>query len=127
MLNHSLKYMRLFEKAQEGSADVFTRAVKNFSFAAQRFDSLSVPLLKIFSLLPVVYKFLRSLTSDGDQEDQAWACNMLSRLTGVGAFHDIMCCALAADACLVGHNMIRLDDTAENNSILKASEAFFLT
>ena len=123
MLQTSHKYSHLFRGLQKpGSADCFTREVRNFSFAAQRFDSLAVPLLKIVHMLPVVYRFLAKLTEVGDGPDQKWAVTMLQRLTGVAAYHDIVRAALAADAMVIGHRMIRMDDAAENNPINKASE-----
>lgn len=122
MLQSSDKYSRLFLECSR-DAEGFARQVQNFSFALQRMDSLSLPLLKIFYLLPAVYKFLTSLTAQGDLDDQRWAIALLTRLTGTSAYMSIMRAALAADAMLVGLRFLRWDDVAESNPVLKASEA----
>ena len=122
MLQSSDKYSRLFLECSRDT-EGFARQVQNFSFALQRMDSLSLPLLKIFHLLPAVYKFLTSLTAQGDSDDQRWAIALLTRLTGTSAYMSIMRAALAADAMLVGLRFLRWDDVAESNPVLKASEA----
>lgn len=124
MLDTSPKYSKMFVDAQRrGLAKPFIREINNFSFALQRFDSLSVPLWKVISMLPAVYRFLASLTLEGDAVDQRWATALICRLTGPTAYRSIIGAALAADAVLVGHKMIRWDDVAESNAILKGSEA----
>ena len=124
MLQTSHKYSGIFRGLQKaGSADCFTKEIRNFAFAAQRFDSLAIPLLKLVHMLPAVYRFLSKSTVVGDDADQKWAVAMIGRLTGVKAYHDIVRAALAADAMVIGHRMIRMDDASENNPINKASEA----
>jgi hypothetical protein len=122
MLQTSRKYGLLFEHAQ---SDEFSKAIRNFSFAMQRMDSLSVPLLKIFHTLPAVLKFLCSLTKQGDREDQKWAIAHLSRLTGPDAYYNILFAALASDAFLLANRLIRMDDVAESTAVLKGSQAGF--
>ena len=127
-LQTSLKYSRLFQDVQRTcqSKDKFEKVVRNFSFAAQRFDSLALPLMKVVHLLPVVYKFLTRLTDVGDLDDQKWACSLLSRLTGPEAYRNILRAALASDAMLVGHSFIRFEDAAEGNPLLKGAEALHI-
>ena len=124
-LQSSDKYSRLFIDCQRDPRCVhrFSKIVKNFSFALQRFDSLSVPLFKLLQMLPTILKFLSKLTELGDPDDQKWSIAMLTRLTGEGAYESFIATALCADAMLIGHRMIRQDDRDENNPIMKASEA----
>ena len=119
MLQTSRKYGLIFEQSQSAE---FSKAIRNFSFAMQRMDSLSVPLLKIFVTLPSVLTFLCRLTRDGDRDDQKWAVAHLSRLTGPGAFYSIILAALASDAVLLANRLIRFDDAAESTAALKAGE-----
>ena len=125
MLQTSHKYSRLLQDIQARSltTERFSKVVQNFSFAAQRFDSLALPLLKIVHTLPVVYKFLIQLTSEGDATDQQWACSLIERLTGPQAYRSMIRAAMAADALLVGHAFIRVEDLSESNPMLKGTEA----
>jgi len=102
----------------------FSKAVRNFSFALQRWDSLSMPLLKIFQLLPAVINFLQTLTSKGDRDDGIWARSILQKLTGPNAFMDLVSAAMATDAMLIGQELLRKDDKEESSIFMKASEAF---
>lgn len=101
----------------------FGKALKSFSFALQRFDSLSQPLALIFSLLPEVIHFLGDLTRKGDVDDGKWARRVLTKLMGAGSWKDIMTAALAADCLLVTQKFLRLEDKAEAECYIKAKEA----
>jgi hypothetical protein len=62
MVSNSRKYSLLWEESQRdlqevGSLDVFSRTLRNLSYAEQRFDSRSQPLFVIFSMLPVAVLF----------------------------------------------------------------------
>ena len=101
----------------------FSKALKNFSFAAQRFNSLTDPLFKIFHLLPEVLAFLSELTRKGDADDAKWATHVLQSVTGKRAWFRIMVAAMAGDAMMLCHKFIRKDDSASTEVYFKASEA----
>lgn len=114
----------MFEKEQKKNpGQSFHSALKNFSFAMQRFNSLSGPLMKIIALLPIVFKFLANLTSKGDTEDKAWARGLLAAMTGPTSYDKLVTAAMVADAMLIGNVFLRQDDAADSNAFIKASEA----
>ena len=85
----------------------FSKALKNFSFAAQRFNSLTDPLFKIFHLLPEVLAFLSELTRKGDADDAKWATHVLQSVTGKRAWFRIMVAAMAGDAMMLCHKFAK--------------------
>ncbi|CAE7296558.1 unnamed protein product, partial [Symbiodinium sp. CCMP2456] len=89
MLKNSAKYSKIFVQAQLREADNFRKAIKNFSFAMQRFDSLSEPLHRIFLLLPQVLVFLGELSRVGDRTDAQWARSLLRSLTGPESYSKV--------------------------------------
>lgn len=93
------------------------------SFALQRFDSLSEPLLKVFLYFPSVLRFLGALTRDGDAEDARWSRRLLSQVTGLQGFRKLMTAAMAADALLMAQRFLRQDDRADTEVYLKLGEA----
>lgn len=123
-LRNSAKYKAVWKKAQvlDGSLK-FAKAIKNFGFAMQRFDSLSNPLSKIFELLPEVFAFVCEISRVGDREDSKWACEVLAKISGPGSWQRIMVAALAADALLVLQRHLRMDDKGEGEVYIKAMEA----
>ena len=71
---YSLIFQRLQGKAKAADGTGFCKVIKNLSFADQRFDSRSRPLLRLFELLPVAIETLAALTGEeGDVQDRAWA------------------------------------------------------
>ena len=103
---NSHKYSRIFAEVQINDSVKFSKALKNFSLAAQRFNSLSDPLFKIFHLLPNVLKFLTELTEKGDVEDARWATQLLLAVTGKRAWFKIMVAAMAGDAMMLCQKFI---------------------
>ena len=93
------------------------------SFALQRFDSLSEPLLKIFVTFPNVLAFLGALTREGDVDDARWSRALLKQLTGEGAYKRVMTAALASDALLCAQQFLRRDDKGDSEVYCKAAEA----
>ena len=68
VLENSRKLSLLFEDVQAAEC---TRTLRNFAFAAQRFDSTTMPLFKVLKLLPSLFHFLSRVSSLGDNEDAA--------------------------------------------------------
>ena len=100
--------------------------MKNFSFAAQRFDSLSAPLIKIVALLPSILRFLSKLTQLGDADDQRWARRILEVLTCREGGQHLVKAAMVGDAMLILQKFLRMDDAADSPVIIKAQEAGFV-
>ncbi|CAE7692666.1 unnamed protein product [Symbiodinium sp. CCMP2592] len=124
MLKNSAKYSNIFQAEQ---AQSFRKAVKNMSFALQRFDSLSEPLFKIFLHFPSVLRFLGALTRDGDPEDARWSRRLLTQVTGLQGFRKLMTAALASDALMMAQRFLRQDDRADTEVFLKLGEARYTT
>ena len=120
---NSQKYSMLFQQAQLQPALGFAKCIRNFSYAPQRFNSVTEPLFKAYTLLPSVLGFLSQLTKVGDAEDQRWGRRILESITSQNGGSALVSAAMAADAFLVMEKFIRLDDAADSTAILKASEA----
>ena len=120
---NSGKYKHLFAEVQIGNAKRYARAITNFSFALQRFDSLTEPGQRLVTLLPEVLQFLCILTKDGDVEDVKCARSCLSHLTGAGSWKRICTAAMGIDALLILQKFLRKDDKGNAEVFLKASEA----
>ena len=123
LLRNSGKYSKIFVQTQVRAADNFRKAIKNFSFAMQRFDSLSEPLHRIFLLLPEVMVFLGELSRVGDRADAQWARSLLRSLTGPESYVKVLSAALASDCFLVCQKFLRKDDSADAEVFMKAGEA----
>ena len=123
LIRNSGKYSKIFINTQVRTADSFRRAIKNFSFAMQRFDSLSEPLHRIFLLLPEVMVFLGELSRVGDRGDGQWARSLLKSLTGPESYVKVLSAALASDCFLVCQKFLRKDDTADAEVYMKAGKA----
>jgi hypothetical protein len=115
--------MSLFWEAAQVSEAEFCKALRSFSFAMQRFDSAALPLWKILKSLPTVFKFLSKVTEAGDAEDQQWARQLISAVTGANAYQNIVRCALATDAMMTCQRFLRLADKADNDATLSGSQA----
>ena len=120
---NSHKYSMLFQQTQLQQAAGFAKCIRNFSYAAQRFDSVTTPLFKAYALLPAVLAFLSQLTKVGDAEDQRWGRRILESLTSQSGGSALVSAAMAGDAFLVMEKFLRLDDRSDSTAILKASEA----
>ena len=120
---NSGKYSKLFQKAQLDDAGGFCKAIKNFSYAAQRFDSITTPLFKIFTLFPSMLRFLAGMTRHGDSDDQRWARRILETMTAQDGGQSLIKSAMSADAFIILEKFLRLDDREDSTVILKAAEA----
>ena len=120
---NSHKYSMLFQQTQLQQAAGFAKCIRNFSYAAQRFDSVTTPLFKAYALLPAILAFLSQLTKVGDAEDQRWGRRILESLTSQSGGSALVSAAMAGDAFLVMEKFLRLDDRSDSTAILKASEA----
>lgn len=124
LLRNSSKYSSLFKDAQMEEDNLgFWKAIRNLSFAGQRFDSLTSPLFKIFSLFPGVIRFLCNMTKVGDVDDQKWAKRILEALTAPSGGQHLIKAAMVADCLLTVQNFLRLDDRSDTSVIIKAREA----
>ena len=121
-LENSGKYRILWKKCQ-GQHEEFSGAIRNFSFALQRFNSLSEPLFKLLVCLKSVYAFLAKLCEEGDREDRLWAEELIGRLTGADAYQHLVNTALVADAMLVGQKFLRLADVSDDTACVTAAQA----
>ena len=121
-LEHSRKLMLIFEQAQSMSSD-FPGVLRNFAYAAQRFDSFANPLLKLLKMWPCVYDFLAKVCSEGDGEDYTWARGVLSKLTGAGAHESIIRTAMVCDAMVTCQRFVRLCEDASDDAMLTGAQA----
>ena len=122
----------LFERAQREyklledgvvfKADAFEKVIRNLSFAAQRFDSLSHPLFVFFTLMPVCVKTLRLLTIEGDADDVAWSVDLLKRFSGEEGYYQLITAAMSADALILGQRFIRMSDEASDSIIMSGRQ-----
>ena len=68
------------------SAQAFATILRNLHYAEQRFDSRSLPLFRLFSLLPVVISVLEELAASGTLEERKWAVKLLKEFGGPEGF-----------------------------------------
>ncbi|CAE7715604.1 unnamed protein product, partial [Symbiodinium sp. CCMP2592] len=120
MLEDSGKYRILWAESQQKE---FSQALRNFSYAKQRFNSLSMPLFKLLSSLKSVYAFLVQLAAEGDRDDRRFAETLLTELSGRSAFQHLVNAALAADSMLIGQRFLRLADTDNDEACVTAQQA----
>ena len=120
MLEESGKYRNLWAESQQKE---FSQALRNFSYAKQRFNSLSTPLFKLLSSLKSVYAFLVRLVSEGDLDDRRFAETLLTELSGRDAFQHLVNAGLAADSMLIGQRFLRLADTDNDEACVTAQQA----
>ena len=112
----------MFVEAQVKEAMGFFKCIRNFSCAAQRFNSVTAPLTNAFALFPAVLRFLSDLTQKGDHEDKAWSRRLLEALTAKDGGASLVKAAMAGDAFLVLEQFLRLDDRSDSAAVLKAEE-----
>ena len=118
-LENSGKYRILWQQSQQNE---FSQSIRNFSFALQRFNSLSSPLYKVLISLKSVYAFLRRLCEEGDRADRLWAEELLSHLTGADAYQHLVNTALVSDAMLIGQKFLRLADVSDDSVCITARQ-----
>ncbi|CAE7401950.1 unnamed protein product [Symbiodinium sp. CCMP2592] len=117
LLESSLKFGRVFQQAQMNakvshSAPTFAGVIKNLQYSEARFDSRSRPLFRLFRLLPIVVQCLADISSEQDDEDATWACELLESLGGEKGFNALLGAALVADTMVITQPAIRLEDAA---------------
>ena len=124
MFRNSSKYSSMFKDAQvEEEHASFWKAIRNLSFAGQRFDSLTSPLFKIFTVFPGMIRFLCNMTRVGDAEDQRWAKRILEALSAPAGGQNLIKAAMVADCMLMVQSFLRLDDRSDTSVMIKAREA----
>ena len=117
LLENSRKFSLLFEQVQKGKpveARVFLRIVRNFSYAAQRFNSMSEPVWKLFLLFPCVVDALVLL---GDE----WSKKLLLRFAGRKGYDLLVSAAMVADVMMLLQPCIRIEDQSDGDASLLAS------
>eukprot|EP00439_Symbiodinium_sp_Y106_P066153 s662_g10.t1 len=105
------------------TAFTFSKLLRSFSFADQRFDSRKKPLFKMFKLFVLIIDLLEDVSSvDGafDKDDQKMAASILSHLGGDQGYNLAVSAAVAADALLIGSPMLRVCDASSADFALSA-------
>jgi hypothetical protein len=89
MLETSRKYSLVWERVQSTvrlndvlSPKLFARQLRNLSFNDARFDSRTMPLMKLLMSLPLIVTTLELLMSEGDDEDVKWARELVFQFSG---------------------------------------------
>ena len=114
LIKTSQRYKKYFIASQmeapEGT-ETFAKIMHSMSFAEQRYDSRSRPLMRFFKLLPIAIGTLVKLVENGTASEATHATELLSMLTGDAGFKRIVGAAVAADSMVLGWSFIRLSDT----------------
>ena len=71
------------------SAKAFATTLRNLHYAEQRFDSRSLPLFRLFQLLPVVIDTLEELAGQGTLDERKWAAALLAEFGGPAGFEKV--------------------------------------
>ncbi|CAE7737112.1 unnamed protein product, partial [Symbiodinium sp. CCMP2592] len=109
LLEKSAKFSQLFLECQKDMADredgaSFCRFLKGFSFADHRFDSRKRPLVRLFTMLPILMECLQRVTEGGTSftdADVVWCRNLLQDWGGDKGYIRLVGSALIAAAeCL---------------------------
>ena len=135
LLETSRKFSLLFEsKQQQDKANHvytgahFSRVLRNFQFAEQRFNSRTKPLFRIFRLLPTVIQTLSDITSKSDDpQDANWAEELLQKFSGPQGYEALVTAAVVADTLIARQPALRLEDEASADFSLSGVEAAKLT
>ena len=72
----------------------FDQVLRHFQYAEQRFDSRSMPLFKIFKLLPVALDAVEEIARSGDAAEVAWAIQLLDQHAGPEGYEEHDRCGL---------------------------------
>jgi hypothetical protein len=133
VLRRSRRFSLEFEAAQRAAKvaglDVFTfeKIVRNLSYAEQRFDSRTEPLLRIFKLLPVIMDTLErcALMCDDDNDPGVFAL-IIENLTGKKGYSVIVRAAVASDILVISQETLRIVDKSDGDSAIVSSVAYEL-
>ncbi|CAE7209725.1 unnamed protein product [Symbiodinium sp. CCMP2456] len=124
LIQTSKRYATYFNLAQTGvKIEDFGHTIRNLSYSEVRFDSRSRPLFRLFRLLPVAIDTLRFLVEGGNDEERAFATELLALFSGDEGFVRVIGAAVAADAMVMGWHYIRLDDQAAADASLSGPRA----
>jgi hypothetical protein len=88
---------------------VFTKILRSFGYAEQRFNSRSEPFFKLFLLLPTAIDALAEL---GDK----WSRSILNTLGGAHGYDLVVSAALVADVMMFIQPCIREEDTDDGDA-----------
>jgi hypothetical protein len=112
LIEQSRKFSIIFERCQRAvpvEARVFSKILRSFGYAEQRFNSRSEPFFKLFLLLPTAVDALAEL---GD----SWSRTILNTLGGAHGYDLVVSAALVADVMMFIQPCIREEDTDDGDA-----------
>ena len=131
LLEKSAKFSQLFLECQRDMADredaaSFSRFLKGFAFADHRFDSRKRPLVRLFTMLPIVMECLQRVTEGGtsfQDADVLWCRNLLQEWGGDRGYVRLVGSALIGDALVMSWPFLKLADKSEGDYSLTGVQA----